>query len=268
MMVADAGPLIAFARIGRLALCHQVVGEFVVPDAVYEDLVQGGDRSGAEEVQRGAGIQRYTLRNRQALTHLPHGLAQGECEALLLAEEEGATLLIDERKAREAAEQRGIEVVGSLWVLKEAKQRGRILAVRPIIQELLAIGSIRNASSVPSCRKWANCRRYQNHLRSRYFSNDTRPGGQAEHLLCFYNLSHSQPLQNSTDQCDLWGIFYYPSWATETAIGGLGVSAGTELSTPALAALVDFWGERVRQDMAHADISPLTRHAERRSPGR
>ena len=59
---------------------------------------------------------------------------------MLLAEEEGATLLIDERKAREAAEQRGIDVVGSLWVLKEAKQRGMILAIRPIIEELLAIG--------------------------------------------------------------------------------------------------------------------------------
>ena len=49
-------------------------------------------------------------------------------------------MLVDERKAREAAQQRGIEVVGSLWVLKEAKQRSMILAVRPIIEELLAIG--------------------------------------------------------------------------------------------------------------------------------
>ena len=141
MIIADAGPIIAFARIGRLALLPQVVGELVVPDAVYEELVvKGGDRPGAEEVRRGEGIQRHTLRNRQALTQLPRSLAQGECEAILLAEEEGATLLVDERKARETAEQRGIEVVGSLWVLKEAKQRGMILAVRPIIEELLAIG--------------------------------------------------------------------------------------------------------------------------------
>jgi uncharacterized protein len=140
MIVADAGPIIAFARIGRLALLQQVVGEFVVPDAVYEDLINGGDRPGAEEVRRGAGMQRHTLRNRQALAHMPRGLAQDECEAILLAEEIGASLLIDERKAREAAEQRGIDVVGSLWVLKEAKQRGMILAVRPIIEELLAIG--------------------------------------------------------------------------------------------------------------------------------
>jgi len=141
MIIADAGPIIAFARVGRLALLQQVVGEFVVPDAVYEELVvKGGDRAGAAEVRRGEGMRRHTLRNRQALTQLPRSLAQGEREALLLAEEEGAPLLVDERKAREAAEQRGVEVVGSLWVLKEAKQRGMILAVRPIIAELLAIG--------------------------------------------------------------------------------------------------------------------------------
>jgi predicted nucleic acid-binding protein len=141
MIIADAGPIIAFARIGRLALLQQVIGEFMVPEAVYEELViKGGDKAGAAEVQRSAGMRRQTLRNRHALTQLPRSLAQGECEAILLAEEEGAPLLVDDRKAREVAEQRAIEVVGSLWVLKEAKQRGMILAVRPIIEELLAIG--------------------------------------------------------------------------------------------------------------------------------
>jgi uncharacterized protein len=141
MIVADAGPIIAFARIGRLALLQQVIGELMVPDAVYEELVvKGGDRPGAEEVRRGRGMQRHSLRHRQGLAQLPRGLAQGEREAILLAEEAGAPLLVDERKARDAAVQRGIEVIGSLWVLKEAKQRGMILAVRPIIEELLAIG--------------------------------------------------------------------------------------------------------------------------------
>ena len=58
MIVADAGPIIAFACIGRLALLQQVVGEFVVPDAVYEELVvKGGDRAGAAEVRRGEGMR-------------------------------------------------------------------------------------------------------------------------------------------------------------------------------------------------------------------
>ena len=66
MIIADAGPIIAFARIGRLALLQQVVGELVVPDAVYEELVvKGGDRPGAEEVRRGEGIQRLDVHEPQ-----------------------------------------------------------------------------------------------------------------------------------------------------------------------------------------------------------
>jgi predicted nucleic acid-binding protein len=53
MIVADAGPIIAFARIGNLALRQPVVGELLVPDAVCEELVvKGGDRHGAEEARR------------------------------------------------------------------------------------------------------------------------------------------------------------------------------------------------------------------------
>ena len=37
MMVADSGPIIAFARIGRLDLLRQVVGELVIPPAVYDE---------------------------------------------------------------------------------------------------------------------------------------------------------------------------------------------------------------------------------------
>lgn len=42
MIVADTGPLIAFIQIGRLDLLGQVVGSLIIPDAVYEELVTGG----------------------------------------------------------------------------------------------------------------------------------------------------------------------------------------------------------------------------------
>jgi predicted nucleic acid-binding protein len=44
MIVADAAPVIAFARIGRLALLQRVVEELVVPDAVYDDLGDFSER--------------------------------------------------------------------------------------------------------------------------------------------------------------------------------------------------------------------------------
>ena len=42
MIVADAVPIIGFSRIERLELLRQVVGELVIPDAVYEELVVKG----------------------------------------------------------------------------------------------------------------------------------------------------------------------------------------------------------------------------------
>jgi predicted nucleic acid-binding protein len=54
MIVADSGPVIAFARLGRLDLLHQVVGTLVIPHAVYEELVgRGTTRPGAAEVRQG-----------------------------------------------------------------------------------------------------------------------------------------------------------------------------------------------------------------------
>lgn len=44
MIVADTGPIIAYARIGRLDLLRQVVGELVIPEAVYEELMSQGHK--------------------------------------------------------------------------------------------------------------------------------------------------------------------------------------------------------------------------------
>lgn len=141
MIVADAGPIIAFARIGKLDLLRQVVGELLIPDAVHGDLVtKGSGKVGAQDVEREAWIRRKGVRGGGALAPLTQTLGQGEYEAILLAQEENAQLLVDDRKARVEAQQRGIQVRGTLWVLGEAKRRGFIPAVRPLVAELRAIG--------------------------------------------------------------------------------------------------------------------------------
>lgn len=140
MIVADAGPLIAFSRIGRLSLLQQVVGQVVIPDAVYTELAERGrDRPGAVAVEHEVWILRQTV-DKSGTESLPPRLGAGEREAIRLAASEQATFLSDDRSAREEAERRGIEVIGSLWILAEAKRRGLIVAVRPLIDALLTSG--------------------------------------------------------------------------------------------------------------------------------
>lgn len=139
MIVADAGPIIAFARIGRLDLLRQVVGELVIPEAVYEDLVlKGKERPGAAEVERGEWISRKAVTDQVALAQLPQGLHPGEREAILLAQELGAQLLIDEKRGRQLAADRGLEFFGSLRILSEAKRLGLIARAKPLVAALLA----------------------------------------------------------------------------------------------------------------------------------
>jgi uncharacterized protein len=50
-VVADAGPILSFARANRLELLRQVVGDLAIPDAVYEDIVvQGSGKPESQEV--------------------------------------------------------------------------------------------------------------------------------------------------------------------------------------------------------------------------
>jgi hypothetical protein len=141
MIVADTGPIIVFARIGRLALLQQVVETVIIPDAVYDELVtRGRGRPGADALSQSAWIQHQSISDPGATEHFPSILEQGEREAIVLAEVRQATLLVDDQRARQEAESRGIEVVGVLWILGEAKRRGFVTEIRPIIDELLAMG--------------------------------------------------------------------------------------------------------------------------------
>lgn len=140
MIVADAGPIIAFARIGRLDLLEQVLGELVIPDAVYADLVTKGiGKPGADEVAQSNWIRRLAVTDHAPFALLPSALHHGEREAIVLAQEHKAQLLIDEKHGRQAAVERGLVVFGSLRVLTAAKRQGLIDQVNPVLEAMLSV---------------------------------------------------------------------------------------------------------------------------------
>jgi predicted nucleic acid-binding protein len=65
-------------------------------------------------------------------------LGDGEWEAIALAVELGAAaILIDDRPARRVAEAAGLNVIGTLGLLLEAKQAGHIRTIRAELDKLL-----------------------------------------------------------------------------------------------------------------------------------
>ncbi|SRR5258707_9323379 len=141
MIASDAGPIVVFARIGRLSLLHDVTGALLIPDAVHSEIfVKKGAMPGASEVAQATWIQRVSVANRSIVDRMPTVLHEGEREAIALAKERGAQLLIDEIRARRAASDQGIEVIGTLRILDHAKRSGHIDLAQPIIAQMLSQG--------------------------------------------------------------------------------------------------------------------------------
>ena len=67
-------------------------------------------------------------------------LDEGEAEALLLAQQLGVAILIDERKGRGVAKAMGLTVIGTGAVLIAAKNRGLIASVAPYLVRLQESG--------------------------------------------------------------------------------------------------------------------------------
>lgn len=137
-VVSNASPLINLARIGQMDLLRDVYGEVRIPEAVRREVVEeGAGQPGAQEVQAAEWIKTQTITNEPLVQALRQELDAGEAEAIVLALETSAdVLLMDERLGREAARHLGVAVTGLIGLFVEAKRRGLISAVKPSLDAL------------------------------------------------------------------------------------------------------------------------------------
>lgn len=136
-VVCDSSALIALARIDALNLLQLQFGQLMIPDAVYRELARGKDMPGIEELTQARWIQRNTVKDRTLVGQLQESLHLGESEVIALAGEIEADLVVmDDARARQIAEAMGIKVVGLLAVLLDAKHKGLVAQVRPLLEAL------------------------------------------------------------------------------------------------------------------------------------
>lgn len=126
------------SRVGALELLATAFGEVVVPAAVWAEVVDARPDAPGVSALRAAVWIRIDGRE---LAPSDLGLDRGETAAILLAELLHADLLlIDERAGRLVAEGRGLIVRGTLGVLVQARERGALPALRPVLDALVAQG--------------------------------------------------------------------------------------------------------------------------------
>ena len=140
IVVCNTSPIIALACAGQLELLRAVYGEILVPVAVFDEItVAGAGAPGTREVAEAAWIKLRPALNAPLVNALSLELDAGEAQAIALAVESGAGLiLLDERLGRRAAQRLGLTVTGTLGVLIAAKDRGLLASLRPVLDALRA----------------------------------------------------------------------------------------------------------------------------------
>lgn len=136
IVISNTTPIIALSAINQLDLFRLLYTEILIPTAVQTEILAGGKRAGASELQAANYIRCIALTDISHATLLSD-LDRGEAETIALALEQRADLvIIDERLGRRHAQRLGLKVTGVLGVLLRAKQQGHVDLIRPMIEQL------------------------------------------------------------------------------------------------------------------------------------
>jgi predicted nucleic acid-binding protein len=131
LTISNSSCLIGLQAVGHLGILELLYSKVVIPPAV--------------EIECGImplpWLTVQVVQNQALVRSLRTGFGAGESEAIALAVESAATrLILDDRKARQAAGQFNLSITGTVGVILRAKQEGIITAVRPILEDLVATG--------------------------------------------------------------------------------------------------------------------------------
>lgn len=137
IIVCNTTPLIALAWLKQLDLLPILFGTVYIPQAVFDELNYNPEKIGVIELSQVEWLRIVTVSNKLAVELLSSELDAGESEAIVLAHEMKARLLlIDERRGRRRVTEGGLVVTGTLGILIEARKRGIIGPLRPILDDL------------------------------------------------------------------------------------------------------------------------------------
>lgn len=143
VVISDAGPLIALAKVDALFVPRALFSRLRIPEAVRDECVRkpGEDTHRIEQAIRAGWIRVASVKPAPAERGFSLSLGRGETEAIELALETPQSLLIiDDRLARRQALRCGLAYIGTVRMLLLGEERQVIRDAEAIVQRMTAAG--------------------------------------------------------------------------------------------------------------------------------
>jgi len=141
-VVSNSSSLIHLAKIGKLELLKEYFQIITIPEAVFREcVVEGKDREEVVLIKSADWLKVSQVNDKKLVRLLQYSIDDGESEAITLALETGADLiLLDDSDAREKARLYGLKMTGTVGILLRAKMEGRIESLRENLKRLKRTG--------------------------------------------------------------------------------------------------------------------------------
>jgi predicted nucleic acid-binding protein len=140
VVVSNTSPLMNLAVIGRLNIIERLYSSVTIPQAVARELTAALPEQFSEQaIKNLSWLKVHSVQSRQLTESLLIDLDIGEAEAIALSVEmKAGLLLLDERRGRSIAQRFELRFIGLMGLLIEAKRKGHIPAVKPVLDHLIA----------------------------------------------------------------------------------------------------------------------------------
>jgi len=138
-VVANTTPIISLAVIGRLDILATLFGQIIIAEAVYQEIK--AKKSHAYQEIDSPFILVQAIQGHLYKDLLLSQLDLGEAETIILAKEINADfVIIDENLSYQFANSVGLTTIRTLSILLKAKEQGEIVAIKPLLDDMIAKG--------------------------------------------------------------------------------------------------------------------------------
>lgn len=135
LVIADAGPIFSLAIIDKLEILNHLFDEIKIPNAVWKEITLDKSTVFYKKIEE---LFKPKVQDINGFNELTFVMDLGESESVILYKELKADfLLIDDKKARNIAENFGIRCIGTLGILSVAKNKGLVRDLKPIFKTFL-----------------------------------------------------------------------------------------------------------------------------------